>query len=92
MIILWYSDFHGSDEELAKVNRIFKEITDEIGGSVDGSYLPQKESLLHIAKVSSYDWLNKCGRIFLKRIKEEGINIKPVKYEVAVSPEEFGGK
>ena len=41
MLIIWYADFDGSDEELEKVNKIFKEITDKIGGSVQGPYYPQ---------------------------------------------------
>jgi hypothetical protein len=32
MIILWYADFDGTDEDLIKVNRIFDEITKNIGG------------------------------------------------------------
>ena len=31
MLIIWYADFDGSDEELEKVNKIFKEITDKMG-------------------------------------------------------------
>jgi len=92
MLIIWYADFDGSDEELEKVNKIFKEITDKIGGSVQGPYYPQTETLLYIFNIKNYDWLNQCGRVFLNRVQEEGINITPVRYEVAVTPEEFWGK
>ena len=45
MIIIWYADFDGTDENLIKVNRIFDEITKNIGGTVDGAYYPQTEAL-----------------------------------------------
>jgi hypothetical protein len=92
MLIIWYADFVGTNEDLKKVNRIFKEITDNVGGSVKGPYYPQKESLMYIFNIDNYDWLNQSGRIFLKRIEEEEIDITPVRYEVAVTPEEFWGK
>lgn len=92
MIILWYADFDGTDEDLVKVKSIFNEITKKIGGEIDGPYYPQSESLLYIAKVKNFEWLNQSGRIFLKRIKEERIKITPVRYEVATTPEEFWGK
>jgi len=86
MIILWYADFDGTDEDLIKVNRIFAEITKNIGGIVEGPYYPQTESLMYIFKVKNYEWLNQCGRIFLKRAQEEGVKISPVRYEVAITP------
>lgn len=92
MIITWYADFDGSEQDLEKINRIFGEITKNIGGSVDGPYYPQSEALMYVFKVSNYDWLNQCGRMFLKRVEEGKIKITPVKYEVAVTPEEFWGR
>ena len=92
MIIIWYADFDGTDEDLIIVNGIFDEITKNIGGTVEGPYYPQTEALMYIFKVKNYEWLNQCGRIFLKRTHEEGVKISPVGYEVAVTPEEFWGK
>ena len=74
---------------MIKVNRIFDEITKNIGGTVEGPYYPQAEALMCIFKVKNYEWLNQCGRIFLKRAQEEGVKISPVRYEVAITPEEF---
>jgi hypothetical protein len=92
MLIIWYADFDGTDEDLEKVSEIFGEITDKIGGSVDGPYYPQTDALMYIFNVKSFDWLNQGGRIFINKVQEEGINITPVRYEVAVTPEEFWGK
>jgi hypothetical protein len=92
MIIIWYADFDGTEQDLIKVDKIFDEITKNIGGIVDGPYYPQSESLMYIFKVKNYEWLNQCGRIFLKRVQEEGIKISPVSYEVGITPEEFWGK
>lgn len=92
MLILWYADFDGDDQDLIKVTRIFDDITKDIGGTVDGPYYPQSEALMYVFKVKNYEWLNQCGRTFLKRVQEEGIKISPVSYEVAVTPEEFWGK
>lgn len=92
MLIIWYADFDGTDEDLEKVNAIFKEITDKIGGSVEGPYYPQSEALMYIFNVEKFEWLNQGGRVFMTRVQKEGINITPVKYEVAVTPEEFWEK
>jgi len=92
MIILWYADFDGTDQDLIKVNKIFEEITKEIGGTFDGPYYPQDEALMYVFKVKNYEWLNQCGRRFLKRVEEDGIKITPTRYEVAITPEEFWGK
>lgn len=92
MIITWYADFDGTAKDLGRVNGFFGEITKNIGGSADGPYYPQSAALMYIFKVSSYDWLSQCGRIFLKRAEEEGIKITPVRYEVGVTPEEFWGR
>lgn len=92
MVILWYADFDGDDRELKKLNGIFKEITDKIGGSFDGPYYPQNEALLYIFKVDDFDWLNQAGRIWFKRVEKEGIKCTPIRYEVAVTPREFWGK
>jgi hypothetical protein len=92
MLIIWYADFDGTDEDLVKVNAIFKEITDKIGGSIEGPYYPQSDALMYIFKVKSFEWLNRGGRVFMKRVQEEGINITPTRYEVAVTPEEFWEK
>ena len=57
MIIIWYADFDGTDEDLIKVNRIFAEITQNIGGIVEGPYYPQTESLMYIFKVKTMNGL-----------------------------------
>jgi hypothetical protein len=93
MIITWYADFDETAKDLESVNGFFGEIIRKIGGSADGPYYPQSAALMYIFKVSSYDWLNQCGRrIFLKRAEEEGIKITPARYEDAVTPEEFWGR
>jgi hypothetical protein len=63
-----------------------------IGGTFDGPYYPQDEALMYVFKVKNYEWLNQCGRRFLKRVDEDGIKITPTRYEVAITPEEFWGK
>ena len=92
MLILWYADFDGTDETLEKANTLLREIMDKIGGSIKGPYFPQSEALMYLFNVKKFEHLNQAGRIFLKRVDEEGINITPVRYEVAVTPEEFWEK
>ena len=92
MLIIWYADFDGTDETLNQVNKLLKEIMDKIGGGVEGPYFSQSEALMYIFNVKKFEQLNQAGRIFLKRVDEEGINVTPVRYEVAVTPEEFWGK
>ena len=92
MLIIWYADFDGTNETIKKVNKLFKEIMDKIGGSVEGPYLPQSESLMYLFNFKKFEQLNQVGRIFVKKVDEEAINITPVRYAVAVTPEEFWGK
>ena len=92
MLIIWYADFDGTNETLEKVNNLLKETIEKVGGSYEGPYLPQSEALMYIFNVKKFEQLNQAGRIFLKRVDEEGINITPVRYEVAVTPEEFWGE
>lgn len=91
MKILWYANFEGDEKQQAEMDRIFGEITDEIGGSVDGPYYPQEASLLYIFDAPSLEWLHEGGRRFIPRVQEAGIPVTPLRYEVAVSPEEFWG-
>ncbi|MBI2185110.1 MAG: hypothetical protein HYU39_09150 [Thaumarchaeota archaeon] len=92
MIIIWYADFEGTEKDLKRINKIFSDITKKVGGTVEGPYYPQDADLMYIAKVKNFDWINQSGRIFLKKVEEEGIKITPVRYEVAVTPDEFWGK
>ncbi len=92
MLILWYADFDGTEETLEKVNTLLKESLDAISGCVDGPYFPQNETLLYLFTVKTFEQFNQAGRSFLKRVNEEGIDISPIRYEVAVTPDEFWGK
>jgi hypothetical protein len=92
MLIIWYADFDGTEEDLEKVTVLLRESMDEMGGRVEGPYFPQNEALMYLFKVKKFEQLNQSGRIFLKKVDEEGINITPVRYEVAVTPEEFWEK
>jgi hypothetical protein len=92
MLIIWYADFDGTDETLENVNTLLKETLDLIGGSVEGPYFPQNEALMYIFTVKKFEQFNQAGRIFLKRADEEGINITPVRYEIAITSEELWGK
>jgi hypothetical protein len=92
MLILWYADFDGIDTTLEHVNTLLRELMETIGGSVNGPYFPQSEALLYLFNVKKFKQFNQAGRLFLKRVDEEGINIVPVRYEIAVTPEEFWGR
>ncbi|MDX1611212.1 MAG: hypothetical protein R3185_02500 [Candidatus Thermoplasmatota archaeon] len=92
MKILWYADFDGTDDELAAMNEIFSQIVDELGGTVEGPFYPQDASLMYIIDCPQYEWLNESGRRFLPKVQEKGIQVTPVRYEVAVTPEEFWGE
>jgi hypothetical protein len=91
MLILWYADFDGTEETLEKGGSLLKEVVKTINASVDGPYFPQNEALLYIFKIKTFEQFNQAGRTFLTRVYEEGINITPVRYEVAITPEEFWG-
>ena len=93
MIIIVRMDADVSDvKTLKKIDKIHSEITKKLGGKIEGPYFPQHESLMYIMHCDRYEYLNEAGRIWMKMVAQEKINVTPITYEVAVTPKEFFGK
>ncbi len=90
MMILWKANFDGTRDEMETVDRKLKDLSKDIGYSIDGPYFPQDASLLYILH-GSIEQMNKSGREFLPWLEEENINLTPLEYEIATTPEEFWG-
>lgn len=91
MLILWYADFDGTSETLESVSTLLEEVTTPFDIPVEGPYFPQHDALLYIFRVKTFEQFNEAGRIFLTQVNEKAINIVPVRYELAVTPDEFWG-
>jgi hypothetical protein len=92
MLIIWYEDFDGTNETLEKATQLLKEIADTKGGSVQGPYFPQSEALMYLFNFEKFEQFNEAGKIFMTRVGEEELNITPLRYQVAITPDEFWGK
>jgi hypothetical protein len=89
MLILWYADFDRTKQTLGHVNSLLNEVASQTNVRVKGPFFPQNEALLYIFTMKTFEQFNQAGRIFLTKVNEEGVNITPVRYEVAITPEEF---
>ncbi len=92
VLIIWKADFEGDDKQLARVNDLLERTTKEVGGKIDGPYYPQDASLMYLIWAKQYEDVNRSGRKFLAAVQKEKLPITPLRYEVAVTPEEFWGK
>jgi len=94
MIILWKADYEGENmqEDLKKLHTVQTQITQKVGGTMDGPYFPQDASVLYIFHVKEYEWLNKAGRLYFAEAANQNHGFVPKSYEIAVTPEEFFGK
>lgn len=90
MLILWRADFDGDTKQLERVNAKFQETAKKYGFRYEGPYYPQDASLLYLIH-GTVEQMNQSGREFLPWAAKEGIPITPVRYEIAVSPQEFWG-
>jgi hypothetical protein len=93
MIILSKIDYEGNDiqRDLEKLQAISSRIQQQLGGRIDGPYLPQDSTLLYIFHVDNYEWLNRAGRLWLAEVSKANLPFTPKSYEVAVTPKEFFG-
>ena len=93
MIILQKIDYEGDDfkSDLKKLEEVHKRIQKEIGGKIEGPFLPQDASILYIFHVDKYEWLNQAGRIWFTQMADSKLPFSPKSYEVASTPEEFFG-
>lgn len=92
VLVIWKADFEGNDKQLARVNDLLEQATKEVGGKIDGPYYPQDASLMFLLWVKQYEDMNRSGRKFLAAVQKENLPITPLRYEVAVTPEEFSGR
>ena len=90
MLIIWRADFDGDEKQLAKADRKMREQGKKHGFTIDGPYLPQDASLLYLLN-GTIEQMNRSGREFLPWLAKEKIPLTPLRYEVAVTPEEFWG-
>jgi hypothetical protein len=94
MIIIWKADYEGENlrADLKKLDAINARIWSKVGGKVEGPFFPQDASVMYIYHVDEYEWLNRAGRLYYAEMAKDGVPFVPLKYEVAVTPEEFFGK
>ncbi len=94
MIILWKADYDGDDmgADLKRLDKINSKVQKQLGGKIEGPYLPQDASVLYIFHVDQFEWLNKAGRIWMKEVEKAKLRFVPKSYKVAVTPTEFFGK
>ena len=92
VLVIWKADFEGNDKQLARVNELLEQSAKEVGGKIDGPYYPQDASLMYLLWAKQYEDMNRSGRKFLAAVQKEKLPITPLRYEVAVTPEEFWGK
>lgn len=90
MLIIWRADFEGDAKQLERVNAKFQEQAKKVGYKVEGPFLPQDASLLYLIH-GTVEQMNQSGREFIPWAEKEGIAITPLKYEIAVTPQEFWG-
>jgi len=91
MLIMWKADFDGTDKQLEQVNQKMKELSKKVGYKFDGPYYPQDASLLYLI-YGTLEQMNESGRQFIPWAAENEIPITPLRFEVAVTPEEFWGE
>ena len=92
VLVIWKADFEGDDKQLARVNELLEQSAKEVGGKIDGPYYPQDASLMYLLWVKQYEDMNRSGKKFLAAVQKEKLPITPLRYEVAVTPEEFSGR
>lgn len=90
MLILWKANFDGDRDELQTVDHKIKDLSKDQGYTIDGPYYPQDASLLYLIH-GSIEQMNESGRQLLPWLEEEDIDLTPLEYEVAVTPDEFWG-
>jgi len=93
VIIIVKIDYEGANfkEDLKKLDAIQTKIQKQIGGKLDGPYLPQDASMLYILHVDKYEALNLAGRVWYDEITKAKLPFAPKTYEVCVTPAEFFG-
>lgn len=64
----------------------------KVGIKVDGPYLPQDASLLYIFEAPNLETMNRAGRQFFEEVAKAKVKVTPLRYEIALTPEEFWGK
>ncbi len=94
MIILQKIDYEGDDlrNDIKKLDALHSKIQKELGGKIEGPFLPQDASLLYIFHVEKYEWLNRAGRIWFSETTNTRLPFVPKSYEIASTPEEFFGQ
>lgn len=90
MLIIWRADFDGNQKDLERVDQKMQEQAKKHGFTAEGPFLPQDAALLYLFH-GTIEQMNKSGREFLPWVEKEGIALTPLRFEVAVTPEEFWG-
>lgn len=87
-------DYEGDDlqTDLKRLDELHAKIQQQVGGRLDGPYLPQDASVLYIYHADQYESLNKAGRLWFAETKKAKLPFITQTYEVCVTPKEFFGQ
>lgn len=88
MLVIWKANFSGTREQLQAVDEKLKEIASTSGNRVDGPYYAQDADLLWLFWTDPSN-IGLGGREFLPWVEENEIPIEPVRFEIAVTEDEF---
>lgn len=91
MKILWYADWDGDLQDVDELTEVLEEVGREAGITTEGPFYPQNETLLYILDAPNFEALNRSGRRFFEEASDLDLPVTPMRYDVAVTPEEFWG-
>jgi hypothetical protein len=90
MLVIWRANFSGTREELAKVDEKLKEIAKKRGERVEGPFYGQDTDVMWLSWIKSGN-IGESGREFLPWVMKNKVPIEPVRWEVALTDQEFWG-
>ena len=92
MKVIWKADVENDADDWKKLDEVTREVAKKIGIKVEGPYLPQDASLMYIFETPNLETMNRAGRQFFEAVVKAKVKVTPLRYEIALTPEEFWGK
>ena len=92
MKVIWKADVESEKTDWKKLDRITKEVAKKSGMKIEGPYLPQDASVMYIFDTPDLETMNRGGRAWFEAAAKAKLKVTPLRYEIALSPEEFWGK